>query len=377
MDHIVIATIMRAKGDTGVQTHFNEFRHYLNKCGIDSTLVTPFSYLKGLSFFIMGVRTIIDRFNGEVSVWWYRYWHYFFLRLALKRKLDQKKNYIIYAQCPLSAKAALSIRAGIETKIFMIVHFNVSQAEEWAQRGKIKRAGALYKSIKNLEEEIFTQLDGIIYVSYFMKEEMEKAVPKLKTIHSKVIPNFIHRTNANPSPKSKREMLNIGSLEPRKNQSYLLHVLHELNLLGNKCNLTLIGAGQDRKKLERLAETLRVGDQVLFLGYQENAASFFPQHLVYCHSSLMENNSITLIEALSNGIPILAASVGGVPEIFSDGVEGFYWPLNDPQKGALLLNEILQNNTLYTSLSNSALKRFNKTFNASAIASRLLEFLSN
>ena len=155
MDHIVIATIMRAKGDTGVQTHFNEFRHYLNKCGIDSTLVTPFSYLKGLSFFIMGVRTIIDRFNGEVSVWWYRYWHYFFLRLALKRKLDQKKNYIIYAQCPLSAKAALSIRAGIETKIFMIVHFNVSQAEEWAQRGKIKRAGALYKSIKNLEEEIW------------------------------------------------------------------------------------------------------------------------------------------------------------------------------------------------------------------------------
>lgn len=39
----------------------------------------------------------------------------------------------------------------------------------------------------------------------------------------------------------------------------------------------------------------------------------------------MENTPIALIEALSCGLPILAAPVGGIPEVFRDGVEGYYW----------------------------------------------------
>jgi len=376
MDHLLIATLMRETGETGVQTHFNEFRNYLDERGIKSTLVTPFSYLSFLSFVIMGVRKVIDVLHGEASVWWYRYWHYFFLKSALKKKLNKVQTSAVYAQCPLSAKAAISVRRGLELKIFMIVHFNVSQAEEWAQKGKIKKGGALYNSIRNMEEKVFTQLDGIIYVSNYMKETLERIVPNIKHKNSIVIPNFIHRTAANTPLESKRDLLNIGTLEPRKNQSYLLQVLYELKLLGKKCNLTLIGDGQDRKKLEKLAETLTISDRVLFLGYQNNASRYFAKHRIYCHCSKMENHSVTLIEALSNGIPILAAPVGGIPEIFSHGIEGFYWPLDDPRKGAYLLIKLLENDDLYTSISKSAYERFSKNYEASAIASRLLRFLS-
>uniref|UniRef100_A0ACD5GYJ5 Uncharacterized protein n=1 Tax=Desertifilum tharense IPPAS B-1220 TaxID=1781255 RepID=A0ACD5GYJ5_9CYAN len=76
---ILIATLMREQGETGVQTYFNMLRDYLVQIGRKTAIITPFSYFSWLVIPVFALRKLIDPLNGEWSVGWYRYWHYFFL----------------------------------------------------------------------------------------------------------------------------------------------------------------------------------------------------------------------------------------------------------------------------------------------------------
>ena len=68
---IMIATILREKGETGVQTYVNVFNNYLLNQGIKASIITPFFFYKWLVFPVFGLRMIIDKLSGELSVWWY------------------------------------------------------------------------------------------------------------------------------------------------------------------------------------------------------------------------------------------------------------------------------------------------------------------
>ena len=79
---ILIATLMRPEGDTGVQTHFRSFMAYLNKVDRQCDLITPYDAPLWRVYPAFGLRKLIHPFSRELSVWWYRYWHAFFLRQA-------------------------------------------------------------------------------------------------------------------------------------------------------------------------------------------------------------------------------------------------------------------------------------------------------
>jgi glycosyltransferase involved in cell wall biosynthesis len=90
----------------------------------------------------------------------------------------------------------------------------------------------------------------------------------------------------------------------------------------------------------------------------------------------MENMPIALIEALSCGVPILAAPVGGVPEVFRDGVEGRYWSLDNPAESAATMVSLLENPAALRTMAAAARARFKAEFDEGAIGARLVEFLS-
>jgi len=122
--NVVVATLLRPQGDTGVQTHFNVFSDYLKENGIRISIATPFSYPKWIVYPIFGVRKALDPLSGAGSVWWYRYWHYIFLREVLKGvgPSEGGKGVAYYAQCPLSAKACLEVRRSPSQRVFLAVH---------------------------------------------------------------------------------------------------------------------------------------------------------------------------------------------------------------------------------------------------------------
>ena len=61
---LVIATILRGDGITGVDTHIRQVRRYLEECGQASTLVTPFSWGRLLTYPVFGLRSLVlERFS--------------------------------------------------------------------------------------------------------------------------------------------------------------------------------------------------------------------------------------------------------------------------------------------------------------------------
>ncbi|MBW4525078.1 MAG: glycosyltransferase family 4 protein [Phormidium tanganyikae FI6-MK23] len=377
--NVIIATLMREHGETGIQTYFNAFHRYLSSKNVYSNIITPFYVSSAITFPIFGLRKLIDPFSGEFSVWWYRYWHYLLLKQALRKELnqlDKTDNVVFFAQCPLSAKAALEIRTSEKQKVFMTVHFNVSQADEWVNKGKIAFDGWLYRQIKELESEVISKLDGIVYVSEFMETTIEKNISKSRAIRSIVLPPFINQPECQEPGLIKGDLISIGALEPRKNQGYILSALAEAKKKGYRYSLTLVGEGQDRESLKKLATSLGIEDQVTLAGFQSSASKLLHHYRVYVHSALLENRSIAVIEALACSVPVIAAPTGGISECFSNNVEGLYWSLDDPTDGAEKLIQLMESPTVYASMKEAARKRFEDSFSQEAVAGKLLDFVA-
>jgi len=82
-----------------------------------------------------------------------------------------------------------------------------------------------------------------------------------------------------------------------------------------------------------------------------------------------------LIEALSRGVPIFAAPVGGISEVFKDGVEGRYLPLDDASEAARKILEWLSFPKKLSIASQAGRDRFFERFESSLTGKKLADFL--
>lgn len=372
---ILIASLMRPQGETGVQTHVQAVRDWLEQNGRWVQLVTPFDCPRWLVYPVFGLRRLLDRLNKLASVWWYRHWHAVFLQRALHKQLAVGQPCVIYAQCPLSAGAALRARTSRAQKVVMVVHFNLSQAEEWADKGAIPRDGRFFHSIRALEAEVLPEVDGLVFVSDFMRRELRQRIPAVEGVQSQVIPNFLDDPGEPVLPTERNDLITLGTLEYRKNQRYALEIVQAAAQLGRTLSLSVVGEGPDRENLEKLARELNIEKQIRFMGFVSNAAALMLKHRACMHVARMESFGIVLIEAMSRGLPVFAPAAGGMPEVFEDGVEGRLIPLDDPQAAARLILEWLDDESMMRRVKSAARRRFLDHFEADRVASELAGFL--
>lgn len=374
---IFIATIMRPQGETGVQTHFNTCIEFAERAGVSVELLTPFGANKTLVYLMFGPRKLVQYLNTELGIWWYRYWHYILLRNQIfKRLYDHPRKAVVYAQDPLSARAALDLKdRGWPIEVVLIVHFNISQAIEWAEKGDIAVEGWLYKHIVRFESQVLPRVDRLLFPSRFIQQQIVERIPDVAKVPSWVVPNFLtpeHDGVQKVTTTLSGDIITIGTLEPRKNQQFILQALAHAHRLGHPYQLTIVGDGSLRRNLKVLVSQLKLEGYVEFTGYLPNAARLLCRHRICVHAARIENLSILLLEALAAGKPILAAPVGGVPEIFTHGVEGFYWDLDDPGRAAESLIEILENKALYEQMSEAARSRYESHFSSEVVGARWL-----
>jgi glycosyltransferase involved in cell wall biosynthesis len=373
---ILIATVMRAQGDTGVQSHFRDFAAFLIENGHQSHLATPFDAPKWQVYPLFAARKLIEPLNGTAGLWWFRFWNARFLLQILRHALSDGQPCIVYAQCPVSAAAALEARVTTNQRVAMIVHFNISEADEWAGKGTIPAKGSLFNKIRRFEECVLPHLDGLIFSSAFMRQELNKRVSRVSNVPSQIIPNFVHATNYREcNPVDTGELICVGTLEPRKNQRYALKVIAAAKQIGRPIHLTLIGDGPDRRVLEAMAAQLHVDNYVRFAGYVEGAARLFAGYRACLHVALIDNFPHVLIEAMAQGRPVFASAVGGIPEAFDDGVEGRLVPLDDANAAARMIIEWLDNKEIMARAQIAAHRRFLDHFQGKVVAARLRDFL--
>jgi glycosyltransferase involved in cell wall biosynthesis len=191
-----------------------------------------------------------------------------------------------------------------------------------------------------------------------------------------ILPNFIS-SDAPPADGPEGDIITIGTLEPRKNQVFLLYVLAAARKRGRCYSLTIVGRGEDESKLRAEAFRVGVSDQVRFAGYVHRASRLIHRHRVYAHAAKMESFGIVLIEALAAGIPVLAPAVGGIPEVVSDGVDGYLWNINDVDGSAAKLIGILEDESLRLRMGAAGQAKYNGEFRTDHVAPKLYRFLTS
>ncbi|MDO9280006.1 MAG: glycosyltransferase family 4 protein [Polaromonas sp.] len=368
---------MRPEGETGVQTHFRTLINYLNKKNIHCELITPYSAPSLQVYPTFGLRIFISLINSEWGVWWYRYWHAHFLLLALKKRLSTGDSCIVYAQCPLSAQAALLARFNRRQRVMMVTHFNISQADEWVGKGLITEGGLLHQSIQTVEAIVIPKLDGLVFVSDFMQKHLVKRIPEILNVSSIVVPNFLQDPGFYDQKEVTADLINIGTLESRKNQTYLLDIVASLRDMGRPLTLTLVGDGPDRRELKNKTRMLKLENLVTFSGYLSKGGDRIGYHRAYIHVSIQESFGITLIEAFARGRPVFAVPVGGIPEILGDQSAGLKLPLNDAKGAAKIVADAMDDLNWMVAAGQAGRLRFLDKYENSIAAHRLIQFLLN
>jgi glycosyltransferase involved in cell wall biosynthesis len=369
---VVVASLMRPEGASGVQSHVRGLLEHAQATGVPMDLVTPFSSGSPLVYPAFGARRVIESVSPAAGVWWYRRGHQVFLQKALRQSLADPRSAVVYAQCPVSAAAALQVRT--DERVVMVVHFAYSQAEEWASKGEIGRGGRVFASIKRLEHEVLPALDGLVFVSQASRDQLHERMPGLEEVPSAVVPNFVH---VGPLGKRApdRDIVAVGALEPNKNQRFLLEVLARAARAGHRYTLTIVGEGPDRGDLERLAGRLGLLGQVRFTGYVRDPRAIVRRHRVLGHAAKMESFGMAVVEAMAEGVPVAVAPVGGLAEIVRPGLDGVALPLDDLAGATGALISMLEEPGALERMGLAAYEHARKRFATEVVAPRLLEFL--
>ena len=372
---LVIATMLREEGTTGVHTHVRQLRRYLAAQGVRADLVTPFSWARPLTVPVFGARVVVDRLSRPARVVWYRYWHELFLRRGLRRVLATAGPCVVYTQGPPESRAALAARQGPHQRVVQAVHFRISQADEWADKGMIARDGIVFRRIRRLERAVLPRVDGLMYVSNWARTALVGWLPEAAAVRSTVIDNFVSPASAGPGGEPLADLVTMGHLEPVKNHRYMLEVLAEAARTGRRYTLDVYGEGPLRGDLLRQATALGLDGQVRFRGFDPGVRSLLPRYRAYAHASYSESSSLAIIESMAAGLPIVAGNIGPIAELCTEGVEARFWPLDDPAKAAAVLSGLLDSEPDRLRAAAAAQERFRREFDAGVIAPRLWAFL--
>jgi glycosyltransferase involved in cell wall biosynthesis len=373
---LVIATILRGDGITGVDTHIRQVRRYFEESNTHSALVTPFSWGRPLTYPVFGFRRLVlERCSRPASVAWYLHWHEVFVRNALRRQLAQVGNCVVYAQDPLAARAALRVRQGAHQRVVMAVHLRISMANEWADKKQIQRDGTVFRTIRMAEREAIPQVDGLVFVSKWGRDALLSWLPEAASVPYAVIGNFVAPPRANPRAEPVGDLVTIGNLDLVKNHGFLLEVLAEAKRARQAFTLDIFGDGPCRKDLLRQTQSLGLEEQVRFRGFRSDVRDFLPGYRAYVHASYSESLPLAIIEAMAAGLPIIAGDTGGIPELCDDGVEARFWPLEDATGAAALLIDLLDSEPARLKAARAARERFHRDFDADVVGPELRSFL--
>jgi N-acetyl-alpha-D-glucosaminyl L-malate synthase BshA len=174
------------------------------------------------------------------------------------------------------------------------------------------------------------QSDGITCVSRYLQAKTREVFDTTRPIS--VIPNFVDtqqfvpearpRLREHLAPQGERILAHLSNFRPPKRAPDVVRVFAQVRA-ALPARLLLIGDGPDRPVALQLAQSLGVARDVFFLGKQDDVESLLAAAELFLLPSEEEAFGLAALEAMSCAVPVIATSVGGLPEVIEDGKCGF------------------------------------------------------
>jgi glycosyltransferase involved in cell wall biosynthesis len=192
----------------------------------------------------------------------------------------------------------------------------------------------------------------------------------------------LERFTANTSPEAIKESLGIkkealvvgtiGALTKEKGHLYLLRAALKVIRICPEAIFLLVGDGIERPGLEKTASYLGIKDSVIFAGMRKDVPEILSVLNVFALPSLNEGLPMALLEAQGAQIPVVATSVGAIPDVLQDGVTGILIPPKDPQAMAEAIIMILSDKKLASGIAQKGFDRVKDHFSSEKMASKYL-----
>ncbi len=159
---------------------------------------------------------------------------------------------------------------------------------------------------------------------------------------------------------TKRYLIHVARHHPVKDQAMLLRGFALANV--PNLELLMVGDGPLRSELEALTRELRIADRVQFLGIRRDVAELLSAADAFALTSVSEAASLTLLEAMATGLPVIVTAVGGNPEIVRDGVDGLHVPRGDATASAAAIAKLFGEPGLIARLGATARERVREKY---------------
>jgi len=199
----------------------------------------------------------------------------------------------------------------------------------------------------------FMYAHRIIAVSCAVRQHLaHQGVPESRI---QVIYNGVElaRYHQPPDPRPLRDQLDIpsrdlligavGRLGPEKGHSYLIEATALLVARESlPVRLLIVGEGRNRHGLEQTARRCGIADRVMLPGFQRDVIPYQAALDIFCLPSLKEGLSLSALEAMALGKPVIASRVGGTPEVVVDGETGLLVEPANPEALAQALAALLR-----------------------------------
>ncbi len=156
-------------------------------------------------------------------------------------------------------------------------------------------------------------------------------------------------------PETAPLLLVVGRLQPWKGFATAIQALAQLP---KEVQLLVVGEGEVRQTLQRLAHDLGLAQRVHFLGALPREALptiYRSVDLFLATSFASETFGISLVEAQASGLPVIATNFGGFPEVVLEGQTGLLVPPREPAALAKAITTLLADSTRRATMAEAAI----------------------
>lgn len=269
---------------------------------------------------------------------------------------------------------ANSIRAGIMAGLFgwyhrlpVVWHIRDMPPEGFIGNLIKRLGGSTAKALICISESVLQSMD---HPSVAGQCRLVHNGVELKSFHKEERERINDRIRSElQTPQEARVLAIIGQIAPWKRQEDAIEAFAGLIHEERNVVLWIVGEAKFRPENERYLERLKemvkafdLEDKVIFTGFREDVLE------ICCAADLLllcsdhEPFGRVIIEAMSQGVPVVGTRGGGVPEIIEHGMSGFMYEIGNTDELALYIRQVLDDQVIWSLFSQNGQERAREMF---------------
>lgn len=287
------------------------------------------------------------------------------------KKLQKEQKYdVVYCQ-----QAVGGVLGRLIAKKFKIPCIYTAHGFSFA-KGNSKIKNIIFKTIEKKLSKYTTALITMNDADYNAALKFKaKKVFKISGIgfdKNKYKDETLSKTEARKLIDVKDEfvILTVAEFIKRKNYDTMLKTIAELKDLNIK--FEVCGTGRDKELIEKQIKDLGIEDKVNLLGYRKDINNMMKSVDIFFLPSHQEGLTLSIIESMNFGLPVVTSNVRGNQDLVDDGISGVVCEQNDYQAFAFKIRDLIANKELLQSMSKAS-KEKAKQYDLSNVQKELKE----